>query len=665
MTDIPIPVPPAAMERPRAIRVIFESLRFLFRWLAIYPILGGAAALLIGVVAFDFVAWLGLPDLFWRLPAVKMLLAGASLALTFALMCFVGYLLESKKREMKPIVYFWRTFPVLTLFYLIGVMRFDYQAGLKPDTYAHAWVSVLGYAIGVAIALLLAKFVPKNISMHRYATITVSFLVLTYAILSLTLPPIPSATAICIVLAIVVQVYGFLRFTFHEWNFLVAATAMLLIGLCNLHSPYKHRYPEYGKLYETPAVIPRKGGKPNPTLIDNNAAFNAWLKKAKNGDAKPRLVIVATSGGGIRAAVWTAAVLDHLGDIPGFSKHVRVISGASGGMVGASFYVASLRKDEVNEKINFSTLAADSLEPVALTLALRDIPAFLFPRHDDRGVALEQAWQRNAPVMKTKLADLAQGERDGWRPSLIFTPTFVEDGRRALISNLDLAFLTRNDGPHGVQVTTYSRPAVELLRVLPSTANLSIASIARMSASFPYVTPASELPTYPHRHVVDAGYWDNYGVAVAASWLSENFQCIVDETSGVVLIQIRDMDKSRFIDSTLPRGSDTLNAFDEFLAPVYTALNTSDSIMILRNDNDVRQIAKAFQRQTGDAQFFTTVIFENPEDSPLSWSITDKQAAAMFDSFKNPKGVPALRVAQLLSWWNRAPVSASTAAARP
>src|SRR4029079_16355655 len=131
-------------------------------------------------------------------------------------------------------------------------------------------------------------------------------------------------------------------------------------------------------------------------------------------------------------------------------------------------------------------------------------------------------------------------------------------GRRALISNLDLAFLTRNDGPHGVQAATYSRPAVELLRVLPSTANLSIASIARMSASFPYVTPASELPTYPHRHVVDAGYWDNYGVAVAVSWLSENLECIAKETSGVALIQIRDMDKSRFIDSTLPRGSDTL-----------------------------------------------------------------------------------------------------------
>ena len=647
----------------RAPRVLFESLRFLGRWLALYPILGGAAALLIGVVAFDFVEGLGLPDLFWRLPAGKMLLTGASLALTFALMCFVGYLLESKKYELRPIAYFWRTFPVLTLFYLIGVARFDYEPGLKPDTYAHAWVSVLGYAIGVAIALLLGKFVPKNISMHRYATINVLFLVVVYAFLSLTLPPIPSATAICIVLAIVVQVYGFLRFAFHEWNFLVAVTAMLLIGLCNLRSPYKHRYPEYGtKLYETPAAIPPDGGKPNPALIDNNAAFEAWLK-ANSGPAKPKLVIVATSGGGIRAAVWTAAVLDRLDDIPDFSKRIRMISGASGGMVGASFYVASLHKD-VNEKIDFSTLAADSLEPVALTLALRDIPAFLLPRHDDRGVALERAWQRNAPVMKTKLAELAQGERDGWRPSLIFTPTFVEDGRRTLISNLDLAFLARNEGPHGVSTVTYSRPAVELLRVLPTTANLSVASIARMSASFPYVTPASELPTTPRRHVVDAGYWDNYGVAVAVSWLSENFDHIVKDTSGVVLIQIRDMVKSRLTDATLPRESGTLNAFDEFLAPIYTALNGSDSIMILRNDNEVQQIARAFCRQTHDAQFFTTVILENPNESALSWSITDAQAAAMFDSFKDPTGVPAQRVAQLLAWWKR-PVSASAAATRP
>jgi hypothetical protein len=44
------------------------------------------------------------------------------------------------------------------------------------------------------------------------------------------------------------------------------------------------------------------------------------------------------------------------------------------------------------------------------------------------------------------LQSYAADERMGWRPSLVFTPMMVEDGRRLLISNLDLAFATRNVG---------------------------------------------------------------------------------------------------------------------------------------------------------------------------------------------------------------------------
>ena len=42
-----------------------------------------------------------------------------------------------------------------------------------------------------------------------------------------------------------------------------------------------------------------------------------------------------------------------------------------------------------------------------------------------------------------------------------------------------------------------------------------------MSSTFPYVTSAAALPTDPPRHVVDAGYYDNYGVNLAAAWICE------------------------------------------------------------------------------------------------------------------------------------------------
>ena len=57
---------------------------------------------------------------------------------------------------------------------------------------------------------------------------------------------------------------------------------------------------------------------------------------------KPILVAVATSGNALRAGVWTAAVLDALSkELPEFPRHVRFVTGASGGMVGAALFVAS------------------------------------------------------------------------------------------------------------------------------------------------------------------------------------------------------------------------------------------------------------------------------------------------------------------------------------
>ena len=66
--------------------------------------------------------------------------------------------------------------------------------------------------------------------------------------------------------------------------------------------------------------------------------------------------------------------------------------------------------------------------------------------------------------------------------------------------------------------------AVEFFRLFgePSRDKLRLASAVLMSSTFPYVTSAAALPTDPPRHVVDAGYYDNYGVNLAAEWISSH-----------------------------------------------------------------------------------------------------------------------------------------------
>src|SRR6185369_10194128 len=72
-------------------------------------------------------------------------------------------------------------------------------------------------------------------------------------------------------------------------------------------------------------------------------ALEAWRKRV--GEQQP-LVLVVTSGGASRSALWTAGVLDALARrIPAFMDHVRVITGASGGMVGAAHYVSAMEAD--------------------------------------------------------------------------------------------------------------------------------------------------------------------------------------------------------------------------------------------------------------------------------------------------------------------------------
>jgi hypothetical protein len=87
-------------------------------------------------------------------------------------------------------------------------------------------------------------------------------------------------------------------------------------------------------------------------------------------------------------------------------------------------------------------------------------------------------------------------------------------------------------GPDAVDFNSYfTNLAPEQLRALTA---------LRMNATFPYVLPNVWLPTEPVIDVMDAGLRDNYGLETINRFI-HNFQDWIDEnTSGVVLLSIRD-----------------------------------------------------------------------------------------------------------------------------
>jgi hypothetical protein len=70
--------------------------------------------------------------------------------------------------------------------------------------------------------------------------------------------------------------------------------------------------------------------------------------------------------------------------------------------------------------------------------------------------------------------------------------------------------------------------------------NLRILTALRMNATFPYVLPNVWLPTHPVIDVMDAGLRDNFGLETSLRFIQVFKDWIKENTSKVVIIQIRD-----------------------------------------------------------------------------------------------------------------------------
>ena len=341
------------------------------------------------------------------------------------------------------------------------------------------------------------------------------------------------------------------------------------------------------------------------------------------------------SGGGITAAVWTALNLKRVEEVvPDFVGHVRLVTGASGGMLGAAGYVASVsptrsptRKSDLETLVR--SLAGDSLTPVVRQMIVRDIPS-IFVTSDvanDRGDELESAWIRDVPSgpdgigVSSPFRCLQAGELAGWRPSLVFSPMLVEEGKPLLISNLDLDL-----GDHS---------QFQFFKIFPGNL-LPLSTAVRMNAAFPLVSPAPNLPTKPLRRVVDAGYYDNYGIVIATAWLRKHRQWLAQNTSGVILLEIRAYPSIE--DS--PMGgflASVGNAMQWLTTPFEAYTGANHEAMVVRNRQLIDEIRTMFAEQDPRVPF-DEIVLECPETVPLSWYMkpSDLDRLVSWTQFSDP-----------------------------
>ncbi|HEX4583742.1 MAG TPA: patatin-like phospholipase family protein [Burkholderiaceae bacterium] len=336
-----------------------------------------------------------------------------------------------------------------------------------------------------------------------------------------------------------------------------------------------------------------------PARLDLAEAAARWHAAATAawGSEDPPLVIVATSGGGLRAAYWTATVLGALQDAdPDFSRYVFGISGVSGGSLGAAVFVTLLAEaDELDisricatdgrsrgmiECAGQAVLAQDFLAPVGAALLFPDLmQKFLpiFPNGRDRAAALERSWERawgRAGLSQNAWADRnftsLWSAAGAGAPALLLNGTYVESGKRIITSNLRIQQSVFNDAYDVFD---------DLIHV-----DVPISTAALNSARFPYLCPAGTLRTRGkldrHGHIVDGGYFEDSGAVTARELLRGVLQELAREgrKARPVLIQISDDPELKPDDLDLsetarlaPRASNGWG--NEALSPLRALLN--------------------------------------------------------------------------------------------
>jgi hypothetical protein len=286
--------------------------------------------------------------------------------------------------------------------------------------------------------------------------------------------------------------------------------------------------------------------------------------KAKNESLvghKPKLVLLNVSGGGLRASVWAMEVMSYLDSVSDgkFYNQTHLITGASGGMIGATYFRELYLQKQEDPSINLSSdlytdqLGEDLLNPLTFGIATTDL-IFRYQTFEDgnysytkdRGYSFEQKLVKNldGTFSDKRIYDYWEDEFNSKIPMMIYSPSVVNDGRRILISPQPISYLTyHNDSMH---TNAYnSMENIEFARLFQDNDpyNLKVTSAMRMSATFPYILPMVTLPTEPPIEVMDAGIRDNYGLKTSLDFMRVYKDWIEENTSGVILVQLRDKEK--------------------------------------------------------------------------------------------------------------------------
>jgi len=341
-------------------------------------------------------------------------------------------------------------------------------------------------------------------------------------------------------------------------------------------------------------------------------------------------IFVASEGGGIRAAYWTAAVLDALdAQEPTLKQRYAVLSGVSGGSLGVAAWLATHRADYCGPgpalpagvvSLNADgapalpatrALSADFVSPAVAGMFYGDLIQRFLPVAIgglDRSRAIEGAWQRGfahlpGQPFENTLETLYAGCPA--LPHLVLNATRVETGERVA--------LTRLSATPPLFVNTF-----DAMQPGSTAPRQTLAGLAHHSARFPLVSPAGTVriedynpDTPPTFRLVDGGYFDNSGVQSALDLMQALPRVQGFPRMRPLLLVIRNSREP--LDQQAPHRAGSLGLFPESGSIGLALANVRSSHAVT-----VRASAK---RLLG-ADLIDLVVPDEFAEAPLGWALS-------------------------------------------
>lgn len=392
---------------------------------------------------------------------------------------------------------------------------------------------------------------------------------------------VPTSVSIFLLFTVVIMIFSSLYTWFRGWTTIIFILFLLTLNYLHKVNFLTTENRAYGLNYKGKTAVYDYGNLNRLDESDNDlkddiratlGILNKWKEKNRCADStkKPKLVLINTSGGGLRASLWTLYALQYADSLleGRLLKQTQLITGSSGGMIGAAYLRELYLRKQHNEISSYysgiyrTNISKDILNPIAFTIVTNEwaFPLKYFTVDDqeypqDRGYAFEQTLEKNVDhVFEKRLSDYYLPEANSEVPMMVFSSTIVNDGRKLLISPQGISYLTQNSKTKHIEYHPLI-DAIEYSRFLKDqgAGKTLYSSVLRMSATFPYIMPVVSLPSEPRVEMIDAGMRDNYGLETSLNFIKTFNDWIADNTSGVVIIQLRDKHKYIAIDENPPQ----------------------------------------------------------------------------------------------------------------